>query len=431
MEAHPIYFQLIYTVWTKLRAGHIRKNGGQSPQASRYYDTIPSPRISTAHQHSAGDDLFAEARQSGLDIRYMTVSDGFPVEFDPNFNLDRIMETVLHVFPGLMDEIVGKIVGKSDPPVSCLITDTFHKFSSRIAEKYKLVNVSFWTEPALVFTLYYHLDLLRINGHVDSINGNRKDIIDYIPGIRTIEATDLMSHLRETDTSTLLAPVHFQGLLKKPFLQLGPFFLQPSPRALCQQAYGPSQTAPNGSTPSLVDLFCMFPLVAWQMLLKPTVVEIAHGLLLSRVNFVWVLRRDIVSLTESYSLPVGFEDDIKDRGLIVPWCSQIAVISHPSIGGFLTHCGWNSILESIWCTVPLLCFPLYSDQPTNRKLVVDDWRIGINLCDKKSVTREEVAEKINRLISEKSGDELRKEIKKLKRTLENAMATAWIIREEF
>ena len=84
--------------------------------------------------------------------------------------------------------------------------------------------------------------------------------------------------------------------------------------------------------------------------------EIAFGLLQSGVSFVWALRPDVVSSNDTNPLPLGFEDDIKDQGLIVPWCNQKTVISHPSIGGFLTHCGWNSILESIWCGVPLVCF---------------------------------------------------------------------------
>lgn len=149
--------------------------------------------------------------------------------------------------------------------------------------------------------------------------------------------------------------------------------------------------------------------------------EIAQGLLLSEVSFVWVLRPDTVSYVETYALPVGFEDGIKGRGLIVPWCRQIEVISHPAVGGFLTHCGWNSVLESMWCGVPMLCLPLLTDQPTNRKLVVDDWKVGLNLCDRKPLKRVEIKEKISLLMSGKSAEELRKEMKKIRQIVENAV----------
>lgn len=154
---------------------------------------------------------------------------------------------------------------------------------------------------------------------------------------------------------------------------------------------------------------------------KHDIVEIAHGLSLSKVDFVWVLRPDIVSSDDTDILPVGFEEDVKDRGLIVSWCHQIGVISHPAIGGFLTHCGWNSTMESMWCGVPLICFPLLTDQFTNRKLVVDDWKLGINLCDEKTITREEVSRKVNSLMRGKDLKmKLRNEMKKVRMTLENA-----------
>ena len=156
---------------------------------------------------------------------------------------------------------------------------------------------------------------------------------------------------------------------------------------------------------------------------KQGIAEIAYGLLVSGVSFIWAVRPDIVSSDEPDFLPVGFEDETKGRGLIVHWCRQMDVISHPTVGGFLTHCGWNSILESIWCSVPMLCFPLLTDQFTNRKLVVDDWRIGLNLCDMKSITREEVARKINRLMSGKLADELRTNIEELKKVLVNSLST--------
>ena len=152
--------------------------------------------------------------------------------------------------------------------------------------------------------------------------------------------------------------------------------------------------------------------------------EIAQGLSLSKVRFIWVLRPDTISYEEEgYILPFGFEDQNSDRGFIVPWCSQIEVLSNPAIGGFLTHCGWNSILESMWFGVPMLCFPILADQITNRKLVVDDWGIGLNLCDRKPITRLEIAEKINRLMTGKLGDGmLQKEIKKARQTLKDALA---------
>uniref|UniRef100_M1BY46 UDP-glucosyltransferase n=1 Tax=Solanum tuberosum TaxID=4113 RepID=M1BY46_SOLTU len=156
--------------------------------------------------------------------------------------------------------------------------------------------------------------------------------------------------------------------------------------------------------------------------------EFAQGLLLSKVEyFIWVLRPNLVITNETDNyLPAGFQENI-DRGLIIPWCDQRAVLSHSAIGGFLTHCGWNSILESLWASVPMICHPISVDQQTNRKLVVDDWKVGINLCDnydinnKSIITKEEIAKKINFLMSEENSKDLRKVIKEVKKTMEIAL----------
>lgn len=420
--------------------------------------TITFVNTQSIHHHitksqptTADNNIFAGARRSGLDIRYMTISDGFPLGFDRSLNHDQFMEGVLHVFSSHVDELVGKLVHSVDPPVTCLIADTFFVWSSIIANKYNLVNVSFWTEPALVLTLYYHLDLLTKNGHFAS-QANRKDLIDYIPGVRAIEPKDLMSYLQATDNiSTVVHRIIYKAFEdvkradfivcntiqelesetilalqeKQPIYAIGPVFptgfaTSNVPTSLWSESDCTQwlHTRPHGSA-----LYISFG--SYAHVSKQDIVEIAHGILRSGVSFIWVLRPDVVKSDETDFLPVGFEDEIKGRGLIVPWCHQIAVVSHPTIGGFLTHCGWNSILESIWCGVPLLCFPLLTDQFTNRKLVVDDWRIGLDLCDKKPIAREEVAEKINGLMSngDQLADELRKNIKELKGRLKNALTT--------
>lgn len=115
-------------------------------------------------QPDGSDDIFRGVRQSGLDIRYTTVGDGLPLRFDRSLNHDQYMAALLHVFSAHVEEAVGEIVNSGER-VDCLIADTFFVWPSSVAKKYGLLYVSFWTEPALVFTLYYHLDLLRANGH--------------------------------------------------------------------------------------------------------------------------------------------------------------------------------------------------------------------------------------------------------------------------
>lgn len=123
--------------------------------------------INGTHHHDDGD-LFAEARKSGLDIRYASVSDGLPLGFDRSLNHDQYMECLLHVFSAHVDEFVGNLV-KGDVSINCLIADSFHVWPLMISKKYNLVNISFWTEPALVLNLYYHMDLLKKNGHYDPL----------------------------------------------------------------------------------------------------------------------------------------------------------------------------------------------------------------------------------------------------------------------
>lgn len=155
---------------------------------------------------------------------------------------------------------------------------------------------------------------------------------------------------------------------------------------------------------------------------KEDIIELAHGLMNSEVNFIWVLRYNVLGQEENDILPVGYEEKVKDRGLIVPWCNQVEVLSHSTIGGFLSHCGWNSIVESIWCGVPLICSPLVTDQLANRKLVVYDWEVGINLRDGKSITREEVRDKIRYLMNRETSSNLRKTVAQVKEIFHNTLA---------
>ncbi|KAK1383773.1 Glycosyltransferase [Heracleum sosnowskyi] len=105
--------------------------------------------------------------------------------------------------------------------------------------------------------------------------------------------------------------------------------------------------------------------------------EIKSGLESSHVNFLWVVRK-------SENLDEGFEERVKGRGIVVKdWVDQRRILGHESVKGFMSHCGWNSVTESICAKVPILAWPMGADQPLNSIIVVDEIKVGllVETCD--------------------------------------------------
>ncbi|KAJ3672474.1 hypothetical protein LUZ60_007195 [Juncus effusus] len=152
--------------------------------------------------------------------------------------------------------------------------------------------------------------------------------------------------------------------------------------------------------------------------------ELGLGLLASSQPFIWVIK-DIEKLPneESVWLRDNFEEKNSSRCLLIKgWAPQIAILSHPAIGGFLTHCGWNSTLESVAFGVPVMTWPLYSEQFLNEKLIVDVLKIGVSVGtgevmewrgddDKVRVKKEDVMKAIETVMN---GDEERARVRELK-----------------
>ncbi|KAG8367863.1 hypothetical protein BUALT_Bualt16G0116800 [Buddleja alternifolia] len=103
--------------------------------------------------------------------------------------------------------------------------------------------------------------------------------------------------------------------------------------------------------------------------------KIAKGLQLCNANFIWVIRfplgeQNIISLEDK--LPRGFLDITKGRGMVVSrWAPQARILAHSSIGGFLSHCGWNSVTESMYFGVPIIAMPMKYEQPLTARMVVE------------------------------------------------------------
>ncbi|KAG0616450.1 hypothetical protein M758_5G116700 [Ceratodon purpureus] len=139
--------------------------------------------------------------------------------------------------------------------------------------------------------------------------------------------------------------------------------------------------------------------------------EFAHGLEMSGHAFLWVIRSDTIDgmCEASKDFGVMFSEFLKqtqNRGLLVSWAPQTAVLSHPSVGTFLTHCDWNSTIESIASGVPMLGWPRYADHTTDCHYITQVWRIGLALESRESpvdrsmvVPREEVDRKVRKMMA--------------------------------
>ncbi|TXG74216.1 hypothetical protein EZV62_002795 [Acer yangbiense] len=147
------------------------------------------------------------------------------------------------------------------------------------------------------------------------------------------------------------------------------------------------------------------------------VAEMTWGLANSKQPFLWVIRPGSVLVSESVDLLLDdFKESVGERGCIVKWAPQKEVLAHSAVGGFWTHCGWNSTLESVSEGVPMICRPFSADQKLNGRYVSHVWRVGVEL--ENGFERREIERAIKLLMEEKEGEEIRQRAAELKQELQ-------------
>ncbi|KAG6660477.1 anthocyanidin 3-O-glucosyltransferase 2-like [Carya illinoinensis] len=137
--------------------------------------------------------------------------------------------------------------------------------------------------------------------------------------------------------------------------------------------------------PSSVVFLCFGSLGSFE---EPQLKETALGLEQSGHRFLWSVRLtsqddNLAKLTDAQNLeqilPPGFLERTRGIGMICGWAPQVEVLAHKAIGGFVSHCGWNSILESLWHGVPIAAWPIYAEQQTNAFQMVRDLGLAVEL----------------------------------------------------
>lgn len=163
--------------------------------------------------------------------------------------------------------------------------------------------------------------------------------------------------------------------------------------------------------------------------------ELALGLEMSGQRFVWVVRTPQENAEAAYFsaqkssptefLPQGFVERTRERGLVVAsWAPQIRVLSHASTGGFLTHCGWNSIMEGVVFGVPFIAWPLCFEQKTTAAFLKEGLHAALRVRENEDgiVERGEIAEVVREVMEGGGGRQIRKIMAQLQIAAGNAMS---------
>ncbi|GMI68410.1 hypothetical protein like AT2G16890 [Hibiscus trionum] len=153
--------------------------------------------------------------------------------------------------------------------------------------------------------------------------------------------------------------------------------------------------------------------------------QIATGLQESKANFLWVLRKKEAESMDTET----FEERVKGRGIVVKqWVEQREILKHQSVQGFLSHCGWNSALESICYGVPILAWPMLAEQPLNARMVVEEIKVGLRVDSTRNgmkpglVKWEGLMEMVKELMEGEMGKQVRERVKEVAEMAKMAMA---------
>ncbi|XWS74397.1 hypothetical protein CRYUN_Cryun02cG0211800 [Craigia yunnanensis] len=365
-------------------------------------------------------------------IRFGTIPNDFTSELDRSGNYSPdFFEEVLRNMEAPLEQLIDRL----EPPVTTIIYDTYLTFAVRVGNRRGIPLASFWTMSALVYSVFHHFDLLVQNRHFPmNLLEQREKLVDCIPGVSSIRKVDLPTCLYGKGLDVLHRGLEaVSGVSKVQYLLLVSVYELESQiiNALKEKISTPIyHIGPPVPYFKLEDNSAVNPsdnsYFQWLDLQPPSSVlyvsqgslhsatsaqldEIAAGLRISGIRYFWVARKETPR----------FKDECGEMGLIVPWCDQLRVLCHPSIGGFWSHCGWNSTSEAIYAGVPMLTFPIYWDQTPNSKQIVEDWEIGWRVKNKLEaeslVPREEIAGIIRRFmdLGSEEGKEMRRRAKKL------------------
>ncbi|KAF8032480.1 hypothetical protein BT93_D1404 [Corymbia citriodora subsp. variegata] len=409
----------------------------------------------------------------GFSVTFVVPNDGSPSKAQRSL-LDALPPSISYVFlpPVIFDDLpaettrietlialtLARSIGSLRDEVRrlaestrlvALVADLFGTDAFDVAKEFNVSPYIFFPTTAMCLSLIFHLPKLD-----EEVSFEYRDMPEplRIPGCIPIPGTDLLDPVQDRRNDAYKWLLHHakryrlaEGILLNSFEELEPrvmeYLKQEEPGKPPVYPVGPlvnmeKSSKSDGSEclkwldeqPDGSVLYVSFG--SGGTLSFDQIQELALGLEKSEHRFLWVVRApndkaanatyfSVYSQNEPFEfLPEGFLERTQDRGLVLPsWAPQAQVLAHRSTGGFLTHCGWNSTLESVVNGVPLVVWPLYAEQKMNAIMLTQDVKVALRpRADAATglVGRDEVARVVKGLMEGEEGKRIRNRTRDLK-----------------
>ncbi|ESQ33445.1 hypothetical protein EUTSA_v10007589mg [Eutrema salsugineum] len=368
-------------------------------------------------------------------LSFLTFSDGFD---------DGVISTTDDVQNRLLnlkrngDKTLSEFIEANrngDSPVTCLIYTILPSWVPKLARRFHLPSVLLWIQPALVFHVYYNhlsvnssgfefpnLPILKIRdlpSFISPSNTNKNAQAVYVELMEFLKEESNLRVLFNTFDS--LEPEALTAIQNIEMVAVGPLLpediFKGSKSVKDQSSYTLWLDSKTESSVIYVSFGTMVELS------KKQIEELARALIDGKRPFLWVITEKsnreakIEGEDETEIEKIAeFKHELEEVGMIVSWCSQVEVLRHQAIGCFVNHCGWSSTLESLVLGVPVVAFPMWSDQPTNAKLLEEKWKTGVKVRENEEglVERGEIRRCLEAVMVEKA-EELKVNAEKWKR----------------
>ncbi|XP_024978360.1 anthocyanidin 3-O-glucosyltransferase 2-like [Cynara cardunculus var. scolymus] len=406
---------------------------------------LPNDPIGTNYTHS----LIASSSEPDNDhnqikfIQFPSMDlDSFP-EY-PNAGV--LADAVIERHKPIVRELIASCFSRSDR-LSALVVDMFCTSMIDVGKEFGVPSYIFFPPSAAVLGIMFYFQTLEDEqGQEISELANAETPLIIPSYAKPVPPTVLPYVFLDKDSWSKRFGRYARkyreakGIIINTFLELEPHALhsyddKTPPVYTVGPMLKPEKPIPNnellqwldGQPNSSVLLLC-FGSRGW-FELQDQVKEIATAIERSGYRFIWSLRRPPSENQKGFPgehtdynevLPDGFLDRTSGKGKVVGWLPQTAVLAHVAVGGFVSHCGWNSILESLWYGVPIATWPIYNEQSLNAHQLVKEVGLAVEISldynqfnkNQRLVSAEEIEKGIREVMDSRS--EVRAKVAEMK-----------------